>query len=262
MLLRKESQSVVAIPQVSHAWICGQLARSWGNEKFAPPLPRELLCLAAEQHDIGWLDYDLTPDFDVKTGLPQEFYQLPEATHTSLWRDGVNHARAFGRFVSLLVSLHADTVYSRHFNFEKASVETAALVRRFLDDQRALQMDFIASLQSDPDFAGLATKETIEHDRLLIAALDAMSLSICWGVTQPMRVKTVPVNALETTDIILSRGSTAGEIIVEPWPFASSQLELEAEGRRLHGPYADAGELHEAFEMAQSALVRATLRPA
>ena len=212
MLLRKESEGVVAISQVSHAWISGQLARAWGNGRFAVPAPREVMCMAAEQHDIGWAHYDLNPDFDPRTGLPQEFHHLPEATHTSLWRDGINHARVFGRFVALLVSLHADTVYSRHFNFDKADIETAALVRRFLDDQRAFQMEMVASLADDPVYADAATKESIEHNRLLVAALDAMSLSICWGVTQPMRVKTVPVRGTESTDIILSPGGTASEV--------------------------------------------------
>ena len=61
MLLRKENPGVIAIPQLGHAWISGQLARAWGNEKFAAPAPREVVCLAAEQHDIGWMDWETSP---------------------------------------------------------------------------------------------------------------------------------------------------------------------------------------------------------
>ncbi len=261
MLLRKENQSVIAIPQINHAWVSGQLARAWGTEKFAAPTPRELVCLAAEQHDIGWLDYDLRPDFDVETGLPQEFLHVPQSVHTALWRDGVNHARVYGRYVALLVSLHADTLYQRYFDLKSADVETTALVRRFLDDQRAYQVEMLSSLAEDPVYGKLATREAVEHNRLLIAALDWMSLSICWGVAEPVPVPAAPVRAVEMTEIILRPGNSASDIIVDPWPFSVPQVEVQAEGRRLHGPYSDDAELYRAFEEAEPAVIRAVLRP-
>jgi Protein of unknown function (DUF3891) len=262
MLLRKENPGVIAIPQLGHAWISGQLARAWGNEKFAAPAPREVVCLAAEQHDIGWLDYDLAPDFDERTGLPQEFLNISEAAHTALWRDGVSHARVFGRFVALLVSLHAETLYGRHFDFAKANVETAALVRRFLDDQRAFQTDMLSALAADPVYASVATPDAIENSRLLIAAVDWMSLVICWGTTKPVRVTAVPLRVGETADVTLSPGTSAADIIVDPWPFATSRVEVHVEGKRLAGPYENDGALFEAFDAAKSVVVEAVLRPA
>jgi len=35
MLLREEGDAVIAIGRASHAWISGQLARVWGNERQA-----------------------------------------------------------------------------------------------------------------------------------------------------------------------------------------------------------------------------------
>ena len=262
MLLRKERQSTIALPQVNHAWISGQLARAWGNETFAAPAPREVVCLAAEQHDIGWADYDMFPDFDPVTGLPQEFHEVSEATHTALWRDGVNRARVFGRFVALLVSLHADTIYTRHYDFKKADLETAALVRRFLEDQRAFQADMFDSLASDPTFSAMATHEAVDQNRLLIAALDAMSLAICWGVGQPVPIKSVPLHLAQSTEITLRPGGGSSDVIVDPWPFAATRVDVQAEGRRLQGPYGGLGELHEAFEKADAAVIEVTLRPA
>ena len=262
MLLRKESQGTIAVPQIVHAWVSGQMAKAWGNDRFAAPAPREILCLAAEQHDLGWLDYDMLPDFDDANGLPLEFHQVPESAHTALWRDGVNHARVYGRYVALLVSLHADTIYTRHFDFRKADRETAALVRRFLDDQRAFQADMLAALAADPAYAGVATQELVDHNRLLIAALDAMSLAICWGVAQPVHIKSVPLRLGETTELVLTPAGSATQVAVDPWPFAEPNVEIQAEGKRLHGPYADADELREAFEGADPAVLRITLRPA
>ena len=61
MLLRKDDLDVIAIPQPSHAWLYGQMARPWGNEHFTAPTPYDEVCLAAGQHDIGWLDWEMTP---------------------------------------------------------------------------------------------------------------------------------------------------------------------------------------------------------
>ncbi|MGH6841276.1 MAG: DUF3891 family protein [Methylocella sp.] len=182
MLLRKDGLDVIAIPQPSHAWLSGQMARVWGNEHFAAPAPYDEVCLAAGQHDIGWLDWEMAPALDARTGLPQEFSKVPPAMHTALWREGVRHARAFGRYPALLVSLHANTIYARHFDFAKASPENAQTVRAFLDEQHCFQAWTAASLRADPKLAEQASPETLEHNRLLIAALDWMSLVICWGV--------------------------------------------------------------------------------
>ncbi len=98
MLLRKDGESVIAIPQPSHAWLSGQLARAWGNERFVAPVPNEEVCLAAEQHDIGWLSWEASPVLDERTGLPQEFFALPSRRHIAIWREGVRRASFFGRY--------------------------------------------------------------------------------------------------------------------------------------------------------------------
>ena len=135
MLLRKEGSAAIAIAQPSHAWLSGQLARAWGNGQFRAPAHYEEVCLAAEQHDIGWHSWELAPTLNPETGLPHEFFQVPPKVHVELWRDGVRRARNFGLFPSLLVSLHADTIYSRHFDAAKAKPEDASAVGNFLREQ-------------------------------------------------------------------------------------------------------------------------------
>jgi hypothetical protein len=204
MLLRKDGSGVIAIPQPSHAWLSGQMARAWGNEHFAAPMPYDEVCLAAEQHDIGWLDWEMTPALDPGTGLPQEFFRVPSKVHNALWREGVRRARVFGRYPALLVSLHADTIYVRYFDFTKASVENAEAVRAFLDEQHRFQARTAASIRADPKLAEQASPETIEHNRLLIAALDRMSLEICRGVKKEIQIPDVPRRGPERRNFICS----------------------------------------------------------
>ena len=58
MLFRTEPSGVLAISQPTHAWISGQILRAW-DEALSEPL-----LLAAEQHDIGWLDWETAPTFN------------------------------------------------------------------------------------------------------------------------------------------------------------------------------------------------------
>src|SRR5438105_4004448 len=62
MLFRDRPAPVLAISQPTHAWISGQLLRAW-DEALAEPL-----LLAAEQHDIGWIDWETAPSFDPDAG--------------------------------------------------------------------------------------------------------------------------------------------------------------------------------------------------
>ncbi|MGH6848533.1 MAG: DUF3891 family protein [Methylocella sp.] len=186
MLLRKDGLDAIAIPQPSHARLSGQMARAWGNRRFAVPMPSDEVCLAAGQHDIGWLDWEMAPVLDAGTGLPQEFFKVPSQAHIALWRKGVRRARVFGRYPALLVLLHADTIYARHFDFAKASPENAGAVRAFLDEQHRFQARTAASMRADLELAEQASPETIEHNRHLIAALDRMSLETCWGVKREL----------------------------------------------------------------------------
>ena len=62
MMFRVEAERVLAISQPAHAWISGQLTREWVGPASEP------LCLAAEQHDIAWLDWEAAPSFDPATG--------------------------------------------------------------------------------------------------------------------------------------------------------------------------------------------------
>ena len=84
MLIRPVEDGALAIGQLSHAWISGQLARAWGNERFGAPEPRPGVALGAEQHDVGWALFDLEPRWNPDTGLPRSFLELTVDNHLEI----------------------------------------------------------------------------------------------------------------------------------------------------------------------------------
>ena len=132
MLFRRidgTDDAVIAIPQPSHAWLSGQIARAWGNDAFDPPAPREAVCLGIEQHDIAWLGWEAEPTLNPATGRPHAFHEVATTQHRALWAQGVRLARGFGLYPALLVSLHANTLYDRYFKWDTAAPEDAAAAR-------------------------------------------------------------------------------------------------------------------------------------
>ena len=85
MLYREVKQGKIAITQPMHAWLAGQLARAWGNERFGDVEPFEEVCLGAEQHDVGHTAWEQAPTLNPQTGLPYSFLEMPRQLHVQLW---------------------------------------------------------------------------------------------------------------------------------------------------------------------------------
>jgi hypothetical protein len=236
MLLREDDAGALAIGQPSHAWISGQLARSWGNQRFGSLDPFEQVCLAAEQHDVGWAKRDLEPILNPDTGLPQSFMEVPVEDHLPLFTDGPRALVSQSRYAALLVSLHGWRLYERR-DLAKLPTDEADAIRRFLSEQRAFQAALSASLRAD--------EEQVERNSLLIWTWDYLSLALClkWA---PATAKGAPT-ANGKVDLELTCDEARGVHYVEPWPFATPALTVRCEGRRLDGRFESEAALRDAF---------------
>ena len=202
MLLVDHPDGKVAVAQPAHAWISGQLAQAWGNERFGALEPGWEVCLAAEQHDIPWLEWEREPAIDPKTGYPHTFMSLDMPTKLAMWAKGPDLLLAQSRYAALLVSLHGSHLY------------------RDLD-RSAFEQEIRATLD--------ASDEEIDRNRRLIWAWDSMSLALLldW---RPWTAQAVP-SSDGPVDLDLAADGT-----VRPWPFARERVEVHCEGRLLTAP--------------------------
>ncbi|WCB92531.1 hypothetical protein DSM104299_01227 [Baekduia alba] len=246
MILRPDGdgRGVVAIGQASHAWLAGQLARAWGNERFAAPEPREEVVLGAVQHDIGMAAWDLRPERHPDTGLPRQFFELDRRTHLALWTAAPERVLSQSRYAALLVSLHGTGLYER---FPPKTDDPGILraVDEYLGGQRALQEELTAQL-------GVADDE-LARNRALVAVWDDLSLALCRDERGPHAGPGAPATAAGAGSVrvplTLTR-SAPDTYTLDPWPFAAPHVVVRAEGRRLDGPSADEPALHAALDRA------------
>jgi hypothetical protein len=258
MLLREDGDGVLTIGQASHAWISGQLARAWGNAAFGTLEPREEICLAAEQHDIGMAAWDLTPTLNPQTGLPHSFLEMPIATHMELWQAAPGRLLRQSRYAALLVSMHGARLYERR-NLDRLAPEDAAAVRAFIAEQRGFQDELVQTLRDDPATAGAAAPGTIKRNSDLIWTWDFLSLALCldWA---PRELGGVPTAGEATT---LSLEPTEDQAItIAPWPFREDRLSVRCEGKRLRGRFETAQALSAGLAAARWETVRFELRRA
>jgi hypothetical protein len=233
MLLRQDERGVLAIGQPSHAWVSGQLARAWGNERFGPVEPREEVCLAAEQHDIGMAAWDISPTFNPASGMPYGFTEMPLAEHLECWRTGPPRLARQSRLAALLCSLHGTRLYAMR-DLDRMPPDEADAVRKHVDDARAFQASLRATL-------GHVDDATIMRGSDLVWTWDFMSLALCLG-WPPCTASRVPA-AGGSLELAMTPGGSAGEVMLDPWPMGVSRLAVRCEGQRLAGPYADADAL-------------------
>ena len=233
MLLRTDDRGVLLIGQASHAWLSGQLARAWGGDAVAPLRPREEVCLAAEQHDVGMAAWDLSPTFNAETGRPHSFMEMPIATHLGLWTNAPSRLLAQSRYAALLVSMHGIALYERR-NLDAMSADDANAVRAYLASQRALQEDLIASLGADA--------AEVRRNQRLVWTWDFLSLALClnWAPTE--------IGGVPSSDEPLTLALHDGTI--EPWPFAADRVAVHTEGRRLEGRFDDEATMRAALAAA------------
>lgn len=268
MMFREVGDTVIAIPQPSHAWISGQAMRHWGNDEFGRIAPYEDVCLGAEQHDIGWLLWEPSPTLNMQTGRPHAFRELVVEQHTELWRQGSAMALALGRYPALLISLHGTNLY-RNFDHSTAGPAASAVVTEFLQDQAAFQQRLCASLADDSRYAQHVSKETLERNKWLISAVDRLSIAICTGLHDPAvrcdrngegQIRDVPT-ARTTTDLrILALDASLTHFAVRPWPFSVRSVDLACEGFELpRGSFSDQNQMRAAIHDARRISLTAEL---
>lgn len=240
MLLRPTDDGLLVIGQAAHAWISGQLARLWGNPRFGAVVPREEVCLAAEQHDVGMAEWDLRPELDLETGHPRDFMHLPVATHLGLWRAAPHKLLTQSTYAALLCSMHGSAL-QRFRDLDALPEADAEDVRSYLREQRELQ---------DRLRAGLGRPEgEIERNQQLVWTWDALSLALCldWA---PYTQRDVPT-AEDLVDLRLVDDDVAGGHTLDPWPFITDAVTVHTEGRLLpRERFEDAATLHDALATA------------
>ncbi len=246
MLIRREHAAAIAIGQLSHAWLSGQLARAWGNERFPAADPREEVALGAEQHDIGWASFDLAIPFNPDTGLPLSFLESSPEQHLGIWRSAPERLLSQSAHAALVVSMHGRSLSELR---ARNMPDQEPLLRGHIEEERERQERLCEQL-------GVSAAQA-ERTRRQMWAWDGLSLALCLS-WRPFTLRDVPAGE-GLTDVEL-RDIGDGPVTLEPWPFAHERLCVRCEARRLRERYESEEAMRAALAAAQPFALEFELR--
>jgi hypothetical protein len=260
MVLRRDGAGVLAVGQASHAWLCGQLARAWGNERFGAVEPLDEVALGAEQHDVGMARWDLEPVRHPETGLPKSFMEMGAQANAGLWSRGPERLVTQSRYAALLAIMHGRRLYEG-FDRDAASAADAEAVTAFQRHAAELEDALLKALRADPMTSPHVTAERVARNSQLVWTWDLISLALLldWA---PQMLAAVPTAASGAEDIALE--AVAGEPLgasLDPWPFGASEVRVHCEGRRLTQGFSDDKALAAGLARAPWETVEFTLVP-
>ena len=246
MLHRPADGGTIVIGQPAHAWVSGQIARAWAE----PFQPREEVCLAADQHDIAWVGWERSPEWDPTTGLPYTFSALPRRRRLELWSGAATLLLPQSRYAALLVSLHGTLLVERFPPGGDEDVRRA--LADYLERERDFQARVLESLRGDRRYGAHATPEAVERNRELIFTWDGLSLALLHGVRGE---KAAVGHTLAPLDGDPTR------VTVSPWPFRRDEVTLSCDGRLLTETFADERELRRGLAKAAWTTIETRLSP-
>jgi hypothetical protein len=251
MLHRAHREGTIVIGQAAHARLVGVVARAWGRPPFwIPPHPDEMF-LAAEQHEIGMLPWEIAPTLNPATGLPHAYLELSRMDHLAMWRNAGPLMLTQSRYAALLISRHGVWIFSQYERPPSDPLERAA-VATYLHRERAFQARIRASLAAEPAYAAAVHLPTLLQSHHVFTIWDRIAVHACYGVPVPQwgvpavyRWERVLTTA-GATDVTITCAAP-DRWTLDPWPLTVDELRLVGEGRLLRERYRDGATMRAAL---------------
>jgi len=235
------------IEQLEHSRMAGRFAAAWGNARFAPLEPRDLLERLVVDHDRGWDVIDAELGTDPSTGLPWNLVKTPLPALVRSSRRGPDLNEATHPLLGLLSSMHTWGLFNGRYGLsDKIFVDLIpATARPAVDDmlahERGRQARLRAALAADPTTAPWVEEATLFHNYRLLQFFDTLALYFNCTAAAERDVATfarVPVSPGEDVTItVRPLGLTSYE--VAPYPFAADPLVVTCAGRWMRPRAAD-----------------------
>lgn len=212
--------------QTDHAELAGALAEEWGNEEFAPPVPRASLVTAARRHDDGWAVWERSPRMADDGRRPLPFLEVHITSHLAFYDAAIVDVTDDDAYAGLMCAMHGAGLYRERYGTQPGlrnrwADSFGAEIEAFVRNMESSYPERIAALGVDED-------ERWRNYRLL-QVFDRMSLYFCglfpFQAGEEHRISPVPTgDDSSETELVLvptARSSrlTPTDVRMEPFPF-------------------------------------------
>jgi hypothetical protein len=205
VIIRSATDALLFITQPDHARLAAEAISYWTAEGFANHPRRDVILLAAREHDNGWIEEDGATHVD-GAGTPLDFVSVPVQVRHRIWPRAVDRMAGRSQYAAALIAQHSLAIYS--------TTRTDPGWAEFFDLMTARRDALMAALDVD--------MPTLEADYAFVNAADRISLAFCTGWHVPLESY--------GRRIILGGQNT---VEIAPDPFGGARVPLRIRARRL-----------------------------
>jgi len=239
LIIQEQGDQLLLIRQTDHAFLAGFFAKEWGNEEFPRPEPFGSFCLAVEEHDNGWSEWELRPTLDARARTPNTFMSIPTEEHIALYQRGIERLVKVDHYAALLVSMHCVGLYDRAratmpgYSAKYVKSTDSAIVSDFVQRLRLQQLRLKVDLRANPALKDLVVEDTLKANFERLEALDRLSLHLCLSPQENCVIDAVPVDAAGHEVDLDLRNEGGNVLTLSPYPFKRDVLEVSILARRI-----------------------------
>jgi Protein of unknown function (DUF3891) len=231
----------LAIMMHEHTALSGQFARAFGNDRFEPAAPDDLMFHVVSHHDAGWAEFDRDPVTDEATGLPYNLVETPAQyiTVTSARSPAFNERQH--PYCGLLSSMHSWGLYNGRYGLssmvliDRIPPPDRPLADRMLEAELARQARLKAAIAADAHAAPWIDEAHLFQNYKQLQFFDLLALyfnRIHPSERTEQTFEHVPLSAREEVSVAI-RPRGPGVYELSPFPFAANSAEFAFAGRLI-----------------------------
>ena len=267
--LADDTQRWSLISQVEHARLSGELAASWGNDRFDPVVGstesdsthdlmavRKEVLAAITHHDDGWREWDAAPKMDPVERQPYSFTEMPLEDALDIWRASILACATIGPLAAWMVAGH-------FIELRSGSDTQTAQSDHWIDEMTTRRKQWLAEWQGVNPVSH--TMGLAELALQWLRLFDLLSLWLCFRKCDPLQFPAdsdTSILVAEPIRFVPQENGTNDElqtIYVRPWPFRTTTIDLAANS--LLVPAYQYSDGIECTETAQREAIRWQLKP-
>lgn len=270
MIIQDQGAQLVVIRQTDHARLAGFFARQWGNGLFTRPEPFESFCVAAEEHDNGWREWEFLPSVDPATFAPYTFMSIPTEEHIALYQRGLERLVKADLYAGLLGCVHCEQLYDHThatipgYSAKYVKASEMKPVNSFIERLRLQKLRLKVDLRGQPDMKPFVDDKLLDANAKRLEALDRLSLYFCMAPREEAIIDAVPVDKEGSdADLIVTPSEASNAFTLSPYPFRRDPLEFGILARYIpKRRYPDDSELQRTLTPAPYSMIKFALRSA
>ncbi|MGH7931374.1 MAG: DUF3891 family protein, partial [Candidatus Binatia bacterium] len=274
-----DSRLILAL-QIDHSRVAGYLAAHWGNQAFARLQPYASVVLAAQEHDIGWWEWEMCPATLNDKGYPLDYhdgsFKYLGQLRLDFYRNAVDHVLQRDPYAAMLMAMHGVALMNAGYGKYSYPPDRTSdpRVKAYVEHQEQLRLKLLNQLRETDQFKDFTSDERVWSNYEYIEVFDQLAQFLCnrYPLNSKAR-KLGPTPTLNDVDVPVRPGTKpvkmyidtvgANRAVVQPYPFDMDPMDVSFTARLVpNRPYTNPEDFLDQFYRAERITVTHTLASA